>query len=408
MTACAAWIPRVALVVFSIASALDVAAEPCKNHYILDGEPPCELVFSDVWTRAASIRTPRVRHTSVLLDDGKVMVLGGNGQIAGLPSDAEIYDPIDDRWHDAGPLGRPRADFTATKLADGRVLVVGGVVYGSEYAWEILSTAEIYDPVARTWTMAGRMAAPRSSHTATLLHDGTVLIAGGWSDDRAMATAEIYDPSTGTFASTGRMASARYGHTATLLRDGKVLAVRGSSEGDLFTTLKSAEVYDPATGRWTATMGLARGSVSHTASLLPDGRVLVAGGYPGGGPSPPPLAVAEIFDPESATWSRAADLQVRRWGHSAVVMADGRVLIAGGNGSSFGYLDLGSVEAFDPGTASWIGLRPLNAGRTSHTATVLRDGRVLVVGGEVISNRRASPVAVVEMYGELVSRRPAD
>ena len=123
-----------------------------------------------------------------------------------------------------------RRDFlkTASAATLGALAASAPRLYGDVKPPQILPTADIYDPVAGAWTTAGRMVAPRADHTATLLHDGTVLIAGGWSNDRALATAERFDPIAGTFAPTGRMAGSRYLHTATRLRDGKVLVVRGS------------------------------------------------------------------------------------------------------------------------------------------------------------------------------------
>ena len=167
----------------------------------------------------------------------------------------------------------PHALFhTATLLPNGKVLVAGGYD-GNSVA---LASAELYDPASGTWTATGSLATARDGHTATLLPNGKVLVAGGLDSSQvAFASAELYDPASGTWTATGSLATARYIHTATLLPNGKVLVAGGLTAAAL---LASAELYDPASGTWTATGSLATARYSHTATLLPNGKVLVAGG----------------------------------------------------------------------------------------------------------------------------------
>ena len=152
-------------------------------------------------------------------------------------------------FEDTGNLVTARFFHTATLLPNGKVLVAGGLHDGST-----LASAELYDPASGTWTATGSLATARDHHTATLLPNGKVLVAGGFDGSVALASAELYDPASGTWTATGSLATARYGHTATLLPNGKVLVAGGLTDSG---SLASAELYDPASGTWTATGSLA-------------------------------------------------------------------------------------------------------------------------------------------------------
>jgi hypothetical protein len=200
-----------------------------------------------------------------------------------------------------GPLGAGRQIHTATLLADGRVIVAGGL----DFADLPLASVTHYDPTTGTFTATGSMATARGFHTATLMADGRVLIAGGdpgaWTSSDRLATAELYDPKTGKFAATGSMATARGFHTATLLADGRVLIAGGDGDYPKPNFIASAELYDPKTGTFTATGSMAEARTWGAASLLADGRVLVTGGYG----ALAPLPSAEIYDPKTGTFSPA-------------------------------------------------------------------------------------------------------
>ncbi|WP_395833011.1 kelch repeat-containing protein [Cystobacter fuscus] len=285
------------------------------------------------WRLTGSMAGERAYHTSTLLPDGKVLVVGGTGLDAvegtvGGAETAEVYDPATGVWSPTGSMADERTHHTATLLPDGKVLVVGG---------SNLPTAEVYDPATGTWSATGSMAAPRYNHTATPLPDGKVLVSGGWSSTSILATAEVYDPATGTWSATGSMASSREGHTATPLPDGKVLVVGGRN-------LPTAEVYDPATGTWSATGSMAEGHFTHTATPLPDGRVLVVGGFGGIEAS---QVTAEVYDPVMGTWRLAAPMPIARQNLAAVLLPDGKVLIAGGHIID-GDIQLAAAELFTP------------------------------------------------------------
>jgi hypothetical protein len=249
-------------------------------------------------------------------------------------------------------MNNKRALHTATRLADGRVLVVGGEDPFLDF--EPLATAEIYDPTLNTWTYTDSLSKGRDQHTATLLQDGRVLVTGGEDPDlvwrprfRILRSAEIYDPATGTFTSAGDMNEHRMNHTATRLADGRVLIAGGLVNSDLVfpidvTRGAAAEIYDPASGTFTALPAMHNARSSHTATLLNDGRVLIVGGD---GLS---QASAEIFDPVTNTFTLLANTATtRRQSHGAVRLLDGRVFIAGGSSSAM------TAEIFDPSVGSF-------------------------------------------------------
>jgi WD40 repeat protein len=295
---------------------------------------------------------------------------GGRGREGLVPQALQVIagEPL----HATGPLATARSEHTATLLPDGKVLVAGG--WGSS---GFLASAEVYDPATGTWRPTGSMATTRYHHTATLLSDGKVLVAGG--EGIGGASAEVYDPATGTWSPTGPLATYHTWHTATLLPDGKVLVAAGASS--------TAEVYDPATGTWSLTGPLATARWRYTATLLPDGKVLVAAGEGSSGF----LASAEVYDPATGAWSLTGPLATARSEHTATLLPDGKVLVAGGQGSS------ATAELYDPATGTWRPTGPLATARYGHTAMLLSDAKVLVTGG-VDSSRAA--LASAEVYDE--------
>jgi DNA-binding CsgD family transcriptional regulator len=302
--------------------------------------------------------------------------------IAGSPSPTPIPLP-NGTWSATGTMSVNRESATATLLRDGTVLVVGGVVAPGD----TLASAELYDPQSGEWTTTGEMVGDRHSHSATLLNDGTVLVAGGISIHfdlgaipQYLATAELFDPVSGTWHAAPPMKAAHAWHTATLLADGTVLVAGGSANG----TLTSPEIYDPRTATWTTVPQMPDPRVEHTATLLNDGRVLVAGGQAMSGAS---IARGALYDPDSRTWSAAGRMITGRHGHTATLLNDGTVLVAGGQS------DIGpqaSAEAYQPSTNSWTATGSLAAPRTSATATLLDDGTVLVAGGVIATSISAS------------------
>ena len=223
-----------------------------------------------------------------------------------------------------------------------------------------------------TWVPTGSMQSWRYAHTATLLPNGIVLVAGGL-DGRALASAETYDEATGTWTATGSLTTARGGHTATLLPNGMVLAVGGMGPTGASA---SSEIYEPATGTWTTTGSLSAARRFHTATLLPNGTVLVAGGATDGGGA---LRTAEIFDPATEIWSPTGDMMTARPdGATATLLPNGLVLVAGGQY----VITSPTAELYNPATGTWSPTGAMVVPRIEHTATLLSDGQVLVAGGD--------------------------
>ncbi|HBA61871.1 MAG TPA: hypothetical protein DCZ92_13875 [Elusimicrobia bacterium] len=288
-----------------------------------------------------------------------------------------LVDPV---WTaaGAGSLATARFAHTATLLPDGKVLVAGGSGAAA------LLTAEVYDPAAGTWSATGPLATARYGHTATLLPNGKVLVVGGYTGASELLSAELYDPAAGTWSATGSLATARSYHTATLLPNGKVLVAGGNVGTELFT----AELYDPATGIWSVTGSLATARRDCTATLLPNGKVLVAGGFGGGTPE---LLTAELYDPSGGTWTATGSLATARGYHTATLLPNGKVLVAGG-GTGAGKLL--TAELYDPAAGTWTATGSLATARGNHAATLLPNGKVLVSAGSA----GAAALLTTEVY----------
>jgi Galactose oxidase, central domain len=295
-----------------------------------------------------------------------------------------------------------RNGHTATLLPNGLVLIAGG----QEYSGAALASAELYDPATGSFKLTGSMHAARTMHTATLLLDGRVLIAGGGKTIPSPApeapsimglaccepvtSAELYDPATGTFTVAGNMTVSRFpSMTATLLMDGRVLFAGGHAvlaDGSMGEALASAELYDPASGTFRATGSMTVARYGHSATLLQNGQVLVAGGQ--AGPQGSNSMSAELYDPASGTFRPTGNLDGNGDAyHTATLLTNGWVLIVGeGDYDNLSHPELYIPERTGSGLPGAFVPTSTTAGRFTATATLLADGRVLVAGGTLGGN----------------------
>lgn len=268
-----------------------------------------------------------------------------------------------------GDMQVARYAHSATLLTDGKVLIAGGANQIG-----VLNSAELYDPATGTFTPTGSLITARQGHTATALADGKVLIVGGEDNVGPIGSAELYDPATGQFISAGSMNTSRWSHTATLLGNEKVLLAGGADNID---SQNSAELFDPATRSFTAVENMTTARMHHTATLLANGKVLLAGGWSSYAPITS-LASTEVFDPAANTFVEGGSMSIPRNQHTATLLPDGRVAILGGKKGMF---SLSSVEILDPASEIFGAAGELVAKRTDSTATLLPDGTVLIVAG---------------------------
>ena len=276
-------------------------------------------------------------HSSVKLSDGRILRLDTRvdslfGRI--FEHEVLVFDPGPNSWTPLPSPPRQRMGPDMVLLDDGRVLVIGGfeiVVSATGYESRFSSAMEIFNPETGEWQQATAMNQPLFRQAAVLLSDGRVLVVGGifLSDGKETARAEIYDPATDTWTPTEDMGVERGRPNAVLLSDGKVL-VTGDRSLDFRAVTGKAETYDPDTGAWTSTGDMSKASIGHTLTLLPDGRVLAAGGVHPTNRHYGAYSTTEIFDPTSNSWSPGPELAQSRIHHSATLMPDGRVLLIGG------------------------------------------------------------------------------
>jgi hypothetical protein len=344
----------------------------------------------------SDMRMARAGHSATLLLDGTVLIAGGDGPalLGGGPvaRSAELYDPATGTFAPTGNMIEPRYLHTATLLPNGKVLIAGGSQD---------TTAELYDPSKHEFSRTGAMGAPQRWVMATLLGNGKVLVAGN-------VDAELYDPATATFVPAAPYAASSRGSTATLLADGRVLFV-----GD-----DPAQLYDPVSNSFSITSSLASAGLDgvdqQTATLLNNGRVLITGGSNDEVAPAGRVAAAELYDPATGAFTATSAMHSPRDAHAAVLLPDGKVLIVGGDTGSFigGGVSiyagsLASAELYDPSSGTFAPAGTMNAARTAPQATLLKNGDVLITGGFSYCGIDCfhGSLASAELYHPPLSRR---
>ena len=324
---------------------------------------------TDTWITTTDCRSPRADHTATLLKSGNVLVVGGTSDV-GVASTAEIFDPKTKSWEYAGRMYFARQTHRATLLNDGRVLITGGKGVN-----KAIDAVELYNPITKAWSRAGSLNFPKYGHTATLLPDGNVLVAGGGEGFVRQVHGEIFYPESSTWRSlTSVMDVGRGGHTATLVGDGTILFVGGTQDSN------QSSVYSISNEAWTIGATTEKVRDNHTATLMKDGRVLIAGGGL-------TTMSAELYNPEDQTWSPAGDMNISRREHTATLLNNGNILIVGGQhgGQITSLVEMfdpktNRWDAYNL-QGQWIDAGVMHIPRKNHTSTLLPDGSVLVTGG---------------------------
>ncbi len=342
---------------------------------------------AQLWASAAPMDTARAYHTATLLPDGSVLVIGGDdGAIGGggngprKLATAERYDPAADHWTAVAPMPVPHTRHTAILLPDGRVFVIG------DYNTIDAAKAELYDSAMDRWTLAAVSPAQYGTAGAALLPNGQVLVV--------TCEAQRYDPISDRYSPTGpytALGACVSGSAITTLADGRVLVTGGPYRGGGYN---SAAIYNPATDQWTRAAPMYAGRAFHTATLLADGQVLVVGGADLRGA----LATAERYDSVADAWTTVAPLPLARSGHTATLLSDGRVLVVGGVGDKGDTTPATTAMRYDPKGNQWSDAGTTDATTGGQTATRLRDGTVLVAGGNTGLNAQSHATASTERY----------
>lgn len=382
---------------------LAVAEEKKLEQSLAGGAGPC----TTSWAPAQRMAQPRAFYSATVLDDGRVLVAGGYIRYRVFPQ-SEIYDPAAGTWAPTGDMVTARAGHGAVQLADGRVLVAGGAEYDLKGEASNLTSAEVYDPATGQWTETGSLNVARFEPNLTLLPDGRVLIASSTErpeprppNPRA-ASAEIWDPASGKWSFTADMSTPRHDHIQALLPDGRVLVAGGFERTISLDRIAhaSAEIYDLSTDTWTATGTMTQPRSDHEFVVLQDGRVMVTGGIFLYASPPPRSNTGEIYDPATGQWARIpGTMSDPKNDHAIALRQDGTVLVAGGVRT----LDtaVASADLYDPVTNRWTALAPMSRGRYGILGVTLQDGRVLVVGG--LNHDSGGPptaaLSSVEIYG---------
>ena len=329
------------------------------------------------------------------LSDGRVVSVGMQGYDDAWPATTQFWSPKTKTWTAAA--SKPALPHlymgAATRLDDGRILVTG---FCKKRNCGGGSNAELYDPATDTWSKPKQMNEGRFFHSMVKLQDGRVLVLGGCTMNPCMAGTlhgEIFDPTTNRFTAGAPMNVHRVSFTATLLADGRVLVAGGYNPGGV---LVDNETYDPAANTWTVNAPMKHRHVVHAAVLLQDGRVLVAGGD-----CKPtlPCAAADIFNPLTGRWRAVAPMSVPRSNLAAIRLQDGKVLISGGL-SYFGTLwqNLQSCEAFDPVSGTFVSEEAMAKQRANFSMAMLPNGRVLAVGGDAWAEGENKTPGDAELY----------
>jgi len=339
--------------------------------------------LSFAWTPTGSMRTARASHTATVLPSGLVLAAGGAGDNNNALASSELYNPASGTWASTSNMNVARVSARAVLLSNGTVLTMGGCI-NNDCQGGTTRSAEIYSPSTGKWAVTGPMVKARAEFVALLLSNGKVLVAGGCTSYdvngclAVTTAAELYNPATKTWSSTGVLRAARMAMTATVLPNGKALIAGGQTAAS--DALGSSELYNPATGTFALTGRLITPRSDHSATLLKNGKVLMAGGENVNGIS---IASAELYNPATGTYAATGKMPSNRQEHVAVLLSTGLVLASGGaNVNAATTTVLASCATYNPATGTWTTASSMKNARVDHTATLLHNGHILAAGGD--------------------------
>lgn len=360
-----------------------------------EAEEELGITLEPGWELMGELEFGRWGHTATLLQNDAILVVGGRKRLSFRRAsvvNGEILPLGSTEWATTSRFNWERTFHTASLLPDGRVLVAGGtgrivLKEGEEEPLfrgnKDLNSAEIYDPKTDEWENAPDMAYKKQLAQAITLEDGRVMIIGGRSGVSTLSSVEAYDPEENSWTELESMTQSRMSHSAVKLIDNRILVTGGMESVTMGDTLSSSEIYDPLKNSWLKVADLTRARLGHRSTLLPDGRILVTGGTTVvEGDLLGPETTAEIYDPILNKWSLIATDLVARKDHSAVLIPGGKViLIGGGDPIGAGVLP---IESYDIENNEWSVISNLPEGRNLLTATTLRDGSIMIIGGGTV------------------------
>ncbi len=354
---------------------------------------PAVAAGSGTWSTTGNLHASHDGHTATVLPSGEVLVAGGEGQ-NGVVAATELYSAASRSWTVAGSLAVARAAHDALLFGSGKVLVAGGCL--GTCVGGNTPTAEIFDPSKGRWSMTGSMATARVYFGMALLPNGKVLVVGGCTGQNAngctgvTAAAEIYDPATGRWSATDSLHAARGAFSTTTLSNGQILVAGGINAAG--NPINSAEIYDPTRSYWSVIGAMKVARDEHTATLLPNGKVLVAGGENQSGVT---TNQAEVYSPSTRAWSLTGNMNVSRLEHTSVLLGNGTVLVSGGNNvTNNATTVVSSTEIYNPGTGRWSATGNMTSPRVGHSSTLLQSGQVLNAAG----NNGNNELVTAELY----------
>ncbi len=351
---------------------------------------------AQTWQYTGSLNTERRLSTINILQNGKVLVTGGDNMAGNALPSCEIYDPATASWTYAASMSSPRERHTSTELPDGRIVVIGGNTDNVD-EWAATASVEIYDPLTDTWVEDGSLQVGRQNHTSTLLNDSLILVSAGltgeWSNWEVITECEIYNVNSHQSAVTGPMAQLRHDHSAALLSDGTVLVAGGRTGGSNSEYLAECEIFNPATNAWSLAPPMPEPRIAAMTALFSDNSILIAGGrtseYANAG-------ATDVYAPGTGSWTSVDTIMVPTTWQGGTVMPGDRLLMTGGiiggnwdDPTGQSPICTATCEWYDKPNGRWFFAPAMNLTRSEHGAVTLTQNvnpnlptqLVLVVGG---------------------------